>query len=198
MRAKRRKTSIIIIAILLITGFANRAEALIPLPSNDIKSAFDNLQVCMNQVQEIQAQATEIQNIIQEIQNGGFGVAVGDLLGMVVNGEFDRFGNRLTNIKSLTEQSVNDVQMSLEEKRLAKEYRKQGMSKEEARKLAAEKVAEMKAAKVEQRINKERDRAEKKAKRQNSSVKKSYNWLEDNRSTTETIRTGAYAIQNAN
>ncbi|MBO6281672.1 MAG: hypothetical protein J6N49_03970, partial [Alphaproteobacteria bacterium] len=194
---KKVNLGVIAVAILLITGFAQRAEAF-PLPTMDMKKLMDNAKIVMNQVQEIKAEVESNMHIIQEIQNGGFGAAVNDLFGKIENGDYDRFGNRLKTIKKASQDSLDEVKDSQTRSKAEKEARKKGMSKEEAQKYADEKVAEQQAKREEERMLRAQAQAEAKANRQKTGIEKAYNWLKDNRSVTDAVRSGATAAQSGN
>ena len=197
MMLKKVKLGVIAVAILLITGVIQTAEAY-PLPTLDLNKLLGNARIVMNQVQEIKAEIESTMQIVKEIQHGGYGAAVNDLFGKIENGDFDRFGNRLKTIKSAVQDSSDMVKDSTARTRAEEEARKKGMSEAEAKKYADEQVAKNKALREERRLKRAEEQAKAKANGQKSGIASAYNWLKDNRSTTTAIRSGATAAQNGN
>lgn len=156
---------------LLFVGIAGRAEALIPLPTYDIKRVAQTVQNTALQISEIKMEVESNLNIVREISNGGFGTAALDLFGKIQGGAYDRFGHNLTDLKSSLVGNLEEIKEAKLRRNLEEKYRIEGMSKKEAKARAAKERAEIKAKEARAKI-------EASAEKKESTVEKTYKFLQ--------------------
>ena len=147
------------LVIFLFVGQIRTASAMIPLPSMDIPSIVENVKINIEMVKSYYAKVQKVQNAIKKIQNGGFAEGAGDLLFMYESGEFDNIGADFSRFSENTRTSFMSKKQL--EKRAKKQAEKEAKEKEKLMKEAEEKGITYE----ELMIEKEREEAEKKAKR---------------------------------
>ena len=166
----------------MITLASSKAYAFgIPLMSFDMKRIIDSARIIMQQVMIIKQEIDSNLAIIQEIQNGGFANAGAMIFSKIQNGDYDRFGNALSTVKSESQDIAVNVQATRARKEWEEEAMAAGYSKEETEAYIQQKSAiHMETAKAER----EKAKAAAKAARGENAFKQSYNWLKKNSGVT--------------
>ena len=164
---KKYRMGLITILILVIISIAGKSWAF-PLPTADIKRIGSSIQVTMQQVMQIKQEIESNLHIIEEIQNGGYAAAAGDLFAKIQNGDYDRFGDNLKGLKSSTYDATHSAQKVKERKEKEEADRKE----RERKALEKEKEAKEKGDAVAEKTHK-------------SFFNRAYNWVKDNRLVTD-------------
>lgn len=170
--------------VLMITSICGKCMAY-PLPTHDMKRIGSSVQVGMQQVTQIKQEIESNMHIIQEIQNGGYAAAAGDLFAKVQNGDYDRFGNNLKGLKDSSYAATHSAQ-AVEERKIKQQAERERKEKENLEKnaKAAEKGAEV-AAETHKKANE-------------SFFGRAYNWVKNNRSVTGSALNAVDAAKNNN
>lgn len=196
-----RKILFLAVASLMITTLPIKECASFPLPSADIKRMVENAKKTYNQVLEIKQEVESNMRIVQEIQNGGYAAAAGDLFAKIQNGDYDRFGANVKGAVQGLKQGAKDAQYAAADKEKRAE-----IAQKEADKLAKKKKAEDQKAegegkeKTEENIEKEKENKFKKAytwlkeSKLGKGTKSTYNFIKNNKTLTSS---GLAAIKDA-
>lgn len=171
MIIQQQQTGLITVLSFVIISIAGESLAY-PISTNDVKRVAASVQGVALKTVQIKQEYENNLKIIQEIQNGGYTAAVGDLFGKIQNGDYDRFGD---NIKNAREDIYNGTHSA----RKVEERKK----KLEAERLEAEKRAleEEQAARANATANAKA--AHKKANK--SFFARTYDWIKGNRLATD-------------
>lgn len=193
MRSNLIKSKFILATTFMI-AYSGAAYAF-PLPTFDMSRMSEAARMTANQIIEIKLEIESNYRIIQEIQNGGFGAAAGDLFSKIQNGNYDRFGNNLRSLKDEADLSVERYKETQAAKAREMELRAEGMSEELAREQATKESAERQATAAMQKAEKD---AQSRETRKNTALNNTYNWLKNNRSVTNAAVSATYGLQNGN
>lgn len=180
MMFKKYRMGLITILILVIISVAGKCWAF-PLPTADIKRIGSSIQVTMQQVMQIKQEIESNLHIIEEIQNGGYAAAAGDLFAKIQNGDYDRFGDNLKGLKSSTYDATHSAQKVKERKEKEEAERKE----RERKALEKEKAAKEKGDAVAEETHK-------------SFFNRAYNWVKDNRLVTDSALGAVNAAKDGN
>lgn len=162
MRKNIAKISFLVVLNVAIIGSVNKAEAF-PLPTLDISRITTAVQNTMHAVQEIKQEIESNLRIIQEIQNGGFMAAAGDLFGKIQNGDYDRFGQNLKAIRSNTKDISDKFGSAKFQNEQMKQYQAEGLSRAAAKEKAAQDAAAAKEVMEQERAKQAYEKAKDKA-----------------------------------
>ena len=196
MMVKIGKNKMAVGLAFMITLASSKAYAFgIPLLSADMKRLIDSAQMIMQQVSIIKQEIDSNLAIIQEIQNGGFASAGAMIFDKIQNGDYDRFGNALSSVKSESQDMAANVKARKQFKEEEQAALAQGMTEEQARAVAQQKMAEKL-----QKDKKEREQAKaiRKAARGENAFDKSYNWLKSNSGVTSGASDALRGVSNGN
>lgn len=182
MIIQQQQTGLITVLSFVIISIAGESLAY-PLPTNDVKRIASSVQTVANQAVQIKQEYENNMKIVQEIQNGGYAAAAGDLFGKIQNGDYDRFGDNLKNTQNAIYDGTHSAQKVAERKKL-----------EEAKRLEAEKRAleEEQAARANATANAKT--AHQKANK--SFFGRAYDWIKGNRLATDAALSSVNAATN--
>ena len=156
------KISFLVIFNIAIIGSVNKAEAF-PLPTLDISRIKTAVQNTMHAVQEIKQEIESNLRIIQEIQNGGYMAAAGDLFGKIQNGDYDRFGQNFKTIQFSVQDASDEFSRAKNQNDAMKKKQEAGLDRATAREEARKEAALNYEKKMEERMQAEHDKAFRKA-----------------------------------
>ncbi|MBR1601608.1 MAG: cell envelope integrity protein TolA [Alphaproteobacteria bacterium] len=178
----------------MITLAVSDAKAF-PLLCSDPSRLVASARVTMQEIMIIKQEVESNLKIIEEIRNGGFAAAGAMIFNKIQNGDYDRFGKALSNVKTnAQDMSVNVADREWKAKR-EEELRNSGMSAKEAKAKAQQEAAERMQA-YEEAQNQARERA--KAERGSNAFTNSYNWLKNNQSFTSGASNALTGVANGN
>lgn len=158
-----------------------------PLPTADIKRIGSSVQVAMQQVMQIKQEIESNLAIAKEIQNGGYAAAAGDLFAKVQNGDYDRFGNNLKGLQDSSYSATHSAQ-AVEERKKREQAEREAKEEEILKKhLAEAKAGDALAGKtLDQLTEEEKKRILEEHKKANQAFyERSYNWVKNNRTVTD-------------
>ena len=180
----------------MITLYSSRAFAFgIPLLCGDMGNLVASAKVIMSEVMIIKQEVESNLRIIEEIRNGGFAAAGAMIFEKIQNGDYDRFGQSLTNIKNEGKNATENVKARKEMKEREKALIASGMSEKEAKLKAQQEVS----AKLEEEKRKRMLAAEgAKMSRGKNAGQKAYDWLKNNKSFTSGASSALRGVESGN
>ena len=151
----RRRKIGIMSVFAIVIALASGRANAFPLVWSDVERLGTEVLNGIQQVSQIKNEIDSNMALIKEAQERGYAAAANDLIGKIQNGDLDRFGNELGGLGDTAFNATHG----------AKAVQERNAQREEAAKKAAENAANG----------------------ENNEVfgKKIYNWLKDNRSTTD-------------
>lgn len=171
MIVQQPQISLITVLSFVIISIAGESLAY-PISTNDVKRVAASVQGVSMKAVQIKQEYENNLKIIQEIQNGGYAAAAGDLFGKIQNGDYDRFGD---NIKNAREDIYNGTHSA----KKVDERKK----KLEAERLEAEKKALAEEQEARANATANAKAAHKKANK--SFFGRAYDWIKGNRLATD-------------
>lgn len=190
------KIKIVASTALVITLISSKAYAFgIPLLSADLQRLISSIKVTMNEIMIIKQEVESNMRIIKEIKNGGFAAAGAMIFEKIQSGDYDRFGQALTNVKSEGQDMSANIKARKDLKAREEELRKQGMSEKEAQLQAQE---EMRKELEQERIKRMQAAEGRKMIRGENAGQKAYNWLKSNEAFTGGTSSALRGVANGN
>ena len=194
MMVNIKKFNILAGVAFMITFAAPEAKAF-PLLCSDPSRLIASFKVTMQEIMIIKQEVESNLQIVEEIKNGGFAAAGAMIFDKIQNGDYDRFGKALSNVKTNAQDMAHNVSEREERAKREKELRESGMSAKEAKAKAQQESAERMV-----QWQKEQDEAREKAKaeRGSNAFSDSYNWLKNNQSFTSGASSALKGVDNGN
>lgn len=178
----------------MITFAAPDARAF-PLLCSDPARLVASARVTMQEIMIIKQEVESNLRIIEEIRNGGFAAAGAMIFTKIQNGDYDRFGKALSNVKTNAKDMATNVAEREWRAKREEELRNSGMSKKEAKAKAQQEAAERMA--IYQQAQEEA-RLKAKEERGSNAFTNSYNWLKNNKSFTSGASSALTGLSNGN
>ena len=178
----------------MITFAAPDARAF-PLLCSDPSRLVASARVTMQEIMIIKQEVESNLRIIEEIRNGGFAAAGAMIFTKIQNGDYDRFGKALSNVKTNAKDMATNVAEREWRAKREEELRNSGMSKKEAKAKAQQEAAERMA--IYQQAQEEA-RLKAKEERGSNAFTNSYNWLKNNKSFTSGASSALTGLSNGN
>lgn len=172
MMVKLKKVKLLASTAFMITLATSQVQAF-PLLCSDPSRLVASARVTMQEVMIIKQEIESNMQIVTLIANGGFAQAGAMIFNKIQDGDYDRFGRSLSNIKSNAQYMTQNVREREEKALREKELRAQEMS---------EKLAQEKA----------------KANRASNVFSNSYNWLKENKTFTSGASSALNGISDGN
>ena len=110
MMVNIRKFNILVGVAFMITFAAPETKAF-PLLCMDNMNLVQSAKVTMQEIMIIKQEVESNLRIVDEIRNGGFAAAGAMIFDKIQNGDYDRFGKALSNVKSNAESMAHNVAM---------------------------------------------------------------------------------------
>lgn len=182
MASGMKKIKIMAGTAFMITMISSNAHAFgIPLLSADMQRLVTSVKVTMNEIMIIKQEVESNLKIIEEIRNGGFASAGAMIFDKIQNGDYDRFGQSLKNVRNEGLSAADNVKARKKYKEFEEQARKDGLSEKEAKAKAQQQVAEYLDQERADRLKKQQEARDKRA---GNAFNKSYNWLKNNQAVT--------------
>ena len=178
----------------MITFAAPDARAF-PLLCSDPSRLVASARVTMQEIMIIKQEVESNLRIIEEIRNGGFAAAGAMIFNKIQNGDYDRFGKALSNVKTNAQDMATNVAEREWRAKREEELRNSGMSEKEAKAKAQQEAAERMA--IYQQAQEEA-RLKAKEERGSNAFTNSYNWLKNNQSFTSGASSALTGVSNGN
>ena len=174
----------VVIITLMAVGFSNKAEAFgFPVATFDGMQTTYSFRTIADEIQKIKLQIEENIKAAMETVLEGYGMAANDLFSPLKSfkGEFDRFGNDLTSLKSSALSSLQDARNTVTQQAKEAANRANAMGNELASSITQQKAYLQQAKELRYAAEREAAKAQNTLENSESGFNRAYNWLKENR-----------------